>query len=111
MAKNQENNQSESVENQNSNQSTNVTLTNEQLQQLLQANQSNNQNQNQNQGSGVIKKGLGKAKESIDTNTRGMEGSVFSIVRWTISFVAEMIDGLKEYIKMRQNERKNKEDE
>ena len=41
-----------------------------------------------------------------------MEGSVFSIGRWIVSFVKEMIDGLREYMKMRQNERKqSKEDE
>ena len=106
MAENQKNNDSNQTQG-----STEIKLTQEQFEQLINAsNRSNNENK-QNK-SNIFVKGYNKTKDSLDTGTRGMEGSVFSIGRWIVSFVKEMIDGLREYMKMRQNERKqNKEDE
>lgn len=92
--------------------STEIKLTQEQFEQLLQAsNRSNNDDSNKNK-SNIFARGYNKTKDSLDTNTRGMDGSVLSIGRWIISFVKEMIDGLREYMRMRQAERKqNREDD
>lgn len=47
-------------------------------------------------------KGLGRATKrgianQVDKQTTGMDGSIFYVVRWVISFFAEMRDIIKNY--------------
>lgn len=104
-------------ENQNKSQSQpDIKLTQEQFNQLLQASQNSQDNQNlQNQSNNnkenLLVKGYNGAKERLDVGTRGMDGSVFSILRWIGSFVKDMIDGLREYFNMRQVQRQHKKEE
>lgn len=110
-----ENNQN-SNENQNASQSQpDIKLTQEQFNQLLQASQNNqdsqsSQNQNNDNKENLLVKGYNGAKERLDVGTRGMDGSVFSIMRWIGSFVKDMIDGLREYFNMRQVQRRRKKE-
>lgn len=101
-----------SANNDNSNnENQNIQLTNEQFQQLLNQNQSLEKNKNSNK-EGLLKKTKDKTINSLDTGTRGMDGSVFSIMRWVVSFVKDMIDGIQEYLRMRrQNKNNDKGDE
>lgn len=107
MAENQNN--SSSNNNESEQKSTEIRLTQEQFEQLIQSNNINNSNK-QNK-SNIFTRGFNKTKDSLDTNTRGMDGSVLSIGRWIISFVKEMIDGLREYMRMRQVEKKHKKED
>ena len=118
MAENQNQNENQN-ENQNNNnnesqqKSTEIRLTQEQFEQLIQSNNINNNNDNSNSHNknNIFVRGYNKTKDSLDTNTRGMDGSVLSIGRWIISFVKEMIDGLREYMRMRQVEKKHKKED
>lgn len=110
MAENQNNQQQE---NQQDNNSGDIKLTQEQFNQLIQASQNNN-NQQQEQrrrDDNMFVKGFKKTTETLDTGTRGMDGSVFSIFRWIASFVKDMIDGVREAISMYMNDRKRKKEE
>ena len=107
MAENQNN--SSSNNNESEQKSNEIRLTQEQFEQLIQSNNINNSNK-QNK-SNIFTRGFNKTKDSLDTNTRGMDGSVLSIGRWIISFVKEMIDGLREYMRMRQVEKKHKKED
>lgn len=78
----------------------NIQLTDEQFQQLLQS-QNNNQQSYENQKPSFLKKTKDKTVNALDSGTKGMDGSIFSIARWIISFVKEMIEGLQEYMKLR----------
>ena len=109
MAENQNNQHQESQQNNNGD----IKLTQEQFNQLIQASQNNN-NQQQEQrrrDDNMFVKGFKKTTETLDTGTRGMEGSVFSIFRWIASFVKDMIDGAREAISMYMNDRRRKKEE
>ena len=109
MAENQNNQQQESQQNNNGD----IKLTQEQFNQLIQASQNNN-NQQQEQrrrDDNMFVKGFKKTTETLDTGTRGMEGSVFSIFRWIASFVKDMIDGAREAISMYMADRRRKKEE
>lgn len=110
MAENQNNQQQESQQNNNNG---DIKLTQEQFNQLIQASQNNN-NQQQEQrrrDDNMFVKGFKKTTETLDTGTRGMEGSVFSIFRWIASFVKDMIDGAREAISMYMADRRRKKEE
>lgn len=114
MAENQNQNENQNNNNNESQQkSTEIRLTQEQFEQLIQSNNINNNNDNSNSHNknNIFVRGYNKTKDSLDTNTRGMDGSVLSIGRWIISFVKEMIDGLREYMRMRQVEKKHKKED
>jgi len=109
MAENQNNQQQESQQNNNGD----IKLTQEQFNQLIQASQNNN-NQQQEQrrkDDNIFVKGFKKTTETLDTGTRGMDGSVFSIFRWIASFVKDMIDGAREAISMYMADRRRKKEE
>lgn len=109
MAENQNNQQQESQQNNNGD----IKLTQEQFNQLIQASQNNN-NQQQEQrrrDDNMFVKGFKKTTETLDTGTRGMDGSVFSIFRWIASFVKDMIDGAREAISMYMADRRRKKEE
>lgn len=113
---NQNENQNQNQNNSNSSEyqqkSTEIRLTQEQFEQLIQSNNiNNNNNNNSHNKNNIFVRGYNKTKDSLDTNTRGMDGSVLSIGRWIISFVKEMIDGLREYMRMRQVEKKHKKED
>lgn len=109
---NQNQNQNNSNSNESQQKSTEIRLTQEQFEQLIQSNNiNNNNNNNSHNKNNIFVRGYNKTKDSLDTNTRGMDGSVLSIGRWIISFVKEMIDGLREYMRMRQVEKKHKKED
>ena len=111
---NQNQNQNQNNSNESQQKSTEIRLTQEQFEQLIQSNNINNNNNNNNNShnkNNIFVRGYNKTKDSLDTNTRGMDGSVLSIGRWIISFVKEMIDGLREYMRMRQVEKKHKKED
>lgn len=111
MAENQNNQQQESQQDNNNN--GDIKLTQEQFNQLIQASQNNN-NQQQEQrrrDDNMFVKGFKKTTETLDTGTRGMDGSVFSIFRWIASFVKDMIDGAREAISMYIADRRRKKEE
>lgn len=110
MAENQNNQQQESQQDNNNG---DIKLTQEQFNQLIQASQNNN-NQQQEQrrrDDNMFVKGFKKTTETLDTGTRGMDGSVFSIFRWIASFVKDMIDGAREAISMYMADRRRKKEE
>lgn len=110
MAENQNNQQQESQQDNNNG---DIKLTQEQFNQLIQASQNNNnkQQEQRRRDDNMFVKGFKKTTETLDTGTRGMDGSVFSIFRWIASFVKDMIDGAREAISMYMNDRRRKKEE
>lgn len=110
MAENQNNQQQESQQNNNNG---DIKLTQEQFNQLIQASQNNNnqQQEQRHRNDNMFVKGFKKTTETLDTGTRGMDGSVFSIFRWIASFVKDMIDGAREAISMYMADRRRKKEE
>lgn len=86
-----------------------IQLTEEQFQELINQKKQTNQIEEKEDKPNFLVKTVNKTKNGLDTSTRGMDGSIFSIARWLGKMFIEMVDGIRQYIKTQQTRRQNKD--